>query len=250
MSSGFVSGGTTDAPIERSDEWLAAQKDIDAKHARKAAEAQLNDGKSLYEVLQANKGILDPAMDLGLIPLKNQFRALDEDEIEFLDSVLESTRAEEDRIKRETAEGLELFRRQQEEADKKLRAAGTTQAVDETALPNEEEQWVAGARKRKRVKEKEMLKGVKVRRSSTNTQLGQASPTSMKESSDAASTGKGMSPVGKKTGKTETGIQKVEPQTVSQHPPSDAVKSPVKKTEPSKGGLGGLVDYGSDAESP
>lgn len=56
MSSGFVSGGTNDAPIERSDEWLAAQKEVDAKHARKAAEAEQADGRSLYEVLQANKG--------------------------------------------------------------------------------------------------------------------------------------------------------------------------------------------------
>jgi hypothetical protein len=57
MSSGFVSGGTTDAPIERSDEWLAAQAEIDANRARKAAEAQQSSGRSLYEVLEANKGI-------------------------------------------------------------------------------------------------------------------------------------------------------------------------------------------------
>jgi hypothetical protein len=63
MSSGFVSGGTTDAPIERSDEWLAAQAEIDANRARKAAEAQQqSSGRSLYEVLEANKGI--PALFL------------------------------------------------------------------------------------------------------------------------------------------------------------------------------------------
>jgi hypothetical protein len=57
MSSGFVSGGTADAPIERSDEWLAAQKEIEANRQRKAAEARQSDGRSLYETLEANKGI-------------------------------------------------------------------------------------------------------------------------------------------------------------------------------------------------
>jgi hypothetical protein len=57
MSSGFVSGGTTDAPIERSDEWLAVQIEIEANRARKAAQAQQPDGRSLFETLEANKGM-------------------------------------------------------------------------------------------------------------------------------------------------------------------------------------------------
>jgi hypothetical protein len=57
MSSGFVSGGTIDAPIERSDEWLAAQAELEANRARKAAEARQQNGRSLYETLEANKGI-------------------------------------------------------------------------------------------------------------------------------------------------------------------------------------------------
>jgi hypothetical protein len=57
MSSGFVSGGTADAPIERSDEWLAAQKELEANRARKAAAAQQPEGRSLFETLEANKGI-------------------------------------------------------------------------------------------------------------------------------------------------------------------------------------------------
>lgn len=56
MSSGFVSGGTVDAPIERSDEWLAAQKELEASRQRKAELARHTDGKSLYETLEANKG--------------------------------------------------------------------------------------------------------------------------------------------------------------------------------------------------
>lgn len=56
MSSGFTSGGTNEAPIQRSDEWLAAQLEIEANRARKAAEARQHDGKSLFETLEANKG--------------------------------------------------------------------------------------------------------------------------------------------------------------------------------------------------
>ncbi len=56
MSSGFVSGGTADAPIERSDEWLAAQEELEATRRRKAEELRQSGGRSLYETLEANKG--------------------------------------------------------------------------------------------------------------------------------------------------------------------------------------------------
>ena len=56
MSSGFVSGGTTDQPIERDDEWLKAQQEIEASHRRKEEASRQEGGKTLYEVLQRNKG--------------------------------------------------------------------------------------------------------------------------------------------------------------------------------------------------
>ena len=56
MSSGFVSGGTTDQPIERDDAWLEAQKEIEANRRRKEEASRQQDGKTLYEVLQQNKG--------------------------------------------------------------------------------------------------------------------------------------------------------------------------------------------------
>ena len=65
MSSGFISGGTTDAPIERSDEWLAAQKEIEANAVRRAEQARQQDGKSLFETLEANKGNLDALLTPG-----------------------------------------------------------------------------------------------------------------------------------------------------------------------------------------
>jgi len=162
--------------------------------------------------------------------LKNQFRALDEDEVEFLDSVLESTRREEDRVKRETAEGLARFRQQ---ADKQARR-GSDGAADETL---EEESWVAGGRKRKRVKEKEGLKGVKIRRSSTSTEAKsiQASPFPP------------CSPDNPAPNEIETTKPNIELQAPreSEHPKFESPAISKKQAAPSKGGL---VDYGSDED--
>jgi hypothetical protein len=164
--------------------------------------------------------------------LKNQFRALDQDEVDFLDSVLESTRKEEDRVRRETAEGLELFRKQQEDADKKARI-GDEQSPVEISTATEEEQWAAGARKRKRTKEKEGLKGVKIRRSSSAVEAGSASSPDVKKRDD-----------GVKSTAVSPGEQS-KPQTTAA---SDAPASKSQTTATkSKAGLN-LVDYGSDED--
>ncbi|KAF2089070.1 hypothetical protein K490DRAFT_13732, partial [Saccharata proteae CBS 121410] len=159
--SGFVSGGTIDQPVERDDEWLKAQQDIEANHRRKEEEARQEGGKTLYEVLQANKAAKQEAFEES-IRLKNQFRTLDEDEVEFLDSVMESTRAKEEAIRKQTADQLDLFRRQQEEAEKAaLAQPDTAEAVAE------EENWVTSGKKRKKGKDKAPIKGIKLRKTST-----------------------------------------------------------------------------------
>ena len=56
MSSGFVSAGTNEEPIERDDEWRKAQQVVEANFRRKQEEGKQDGGKSLYEVLQQNKG--------------------------------------------------------------------------------------------------------------------------------------------------------------------------------------------------
>ena len=56
MASGFVSGGTTELPTERDDEWLKAQQELEAERRRKASEGKQEGEKSLYEILQQNKG--------------------------------------------------------------------------------------------------------------------------------------------------------------------------------------------------
>lgn len=140
---------------------------------------------------------------------------------------MESTRAEEERVKRETKEGLQLFRQQQEEADKKARmesAAGGV--VDEGSPVVEEESWVAAGRKRKRAKDKEVIKGVKIRRSSTADEKSKPVPTT--------STAKP---------KETARVERTEPLpkvTKAPTPTATAKKPPVPKSS--------LVAYGSDSE--
>ncbi|TVY71331.1 hypothetical protein LSUE1_G006612 [Lachnellula suecica] len=216
MSSGFVSGGTADAPIERSDEWLAAQKELDANAVRKAEAARQTDGRSLFETLEANKAAKQDAFEEAN-RLKNQFRALDEDEVEFLDSVMESTRAEEYRVKKETAEGLALFRQQQEEADKKARRGSDGAAAAEEGAPTvEEENWI--------------------RRSST------ANDEKPKPNVPSST---GASPAAKKPSVAETTTQaKPEKASGASSTSPTVVKKPPASAKPALG----LVDYGSDED--
>jgi hypothetical protein len=168
--------------------------------------------------------------------LKNQFRALDQDEVEFLDSVLESTRKEEERVKRETSEGLALFRQQQEEADKKARRGSDGAVVGEGSPKLEEESWVAGGKKRKRMKEKEGLKGVKIRRSSTSTSASKTRQASPPASSSPDS------PILK-------GCEAAKPTVQSQNiQKAQGLKSESPVVPPTPAKKGGLVDYGSDED--
>ncbi|MCJ1383117.1 hypothetical protein MMC17_006230 [Xylographa soralifera] len=170
MSSGFVSGGTADEPIERDGEWLKAQQELEDTRRRKEEESRQTGGKSLYEVLQQNKAAKQDAFEES-IRLRNQFRNLDEDEIEFLDSVLESTRAKEEAVKKETAEQLNLFRRQQEDADRAMtdeaEEGNAKSTLPQSGSPNNDDTLWTVHRKRKRVKETEVAKCVKLRKSSS-----------------------------------------------------------------------------------
>lgn len=128
-------------------------------------------------------------------------------------------------MKKETAEGLALFRKQQEEADKRARRGSEGEPAEEGSSIANEESWVAGGKKRKRVKEKEKLKGVKIRRTSTaDEHIGQASPTQ----SEAAAAIKTVDSV--------KAAEKMEPSTTKPKP------------EESKKGLG-LVSYDSDSDN-
>ena len=53
----FVSGGTDEHPTPRDEAWLKAQQELDAAAIAKQEAARAGSGKSLYETLQANKGV-------------------------------------------------------------------------------------------------------------------------------------------------------------------------------------------------
>ncbi|PHH49679.1 hypothetical protein CFIMG_006519RA [Ceratocystis fimbriata CBS 114723] len=98
------------------DAWDQVQKEVIAERQQRAAErAKVINGeeKSLYEILQANKAAKQAAIE-EQNRLSNQFRALDDDEVEFLDRVRESKRSEDNRVREETQAGLQAFRHAQQ----------------------------------------------------------------------------------------------------------------------------------------
>jgi hypothetical protein len=164
--------------------------------------------------------------------LKNQFRAIDEDEADFLESVLESTRAKEDAIRKETAGSLVAFRKQQEEKEKAVLGLG------ESGSPvGEGEAWIFSGKKRKKGKQKDFLKGIKLRKTS-----------SIDSPSEAIAKSATNDPPKDKT--LETVQQKASPQrnstaaSTKQDVPSTAPRKP--STSPIVGL--GLGNYSSDED--
>ncbi|KAK3952474.1 N-terminal domain of NEFA-interacting nuclear protein NIP30-domain-containing protein [Pseudoneurospora amorphoporcata] len=102
------------APSKKSQEWLLVQAELEAKKTG-AITAPVGIGpngqeqKSLYEVLQANKAAKQAAFEEAN-KIKNQFRALDDDEIEFLQGVAERKRREEKERRKEEEGGLRKFK--------------------------------------------------------------------------------------------------------------------------------------------
>ncbi|KAG7049926.1 Nefa-interacting nuclear protein [Colletotrichum scovillei] len=162
-------GGTKSAAeAKKSAEWDLVQKELDAERKRREeARVKSVEGgeKSLYDVLQANKAAKQAAFEEAN-KIRNQFRALDDDEIGFLDEVREAKRAEEERVRRETEEGLVAFRRAQGGGLGVKRAGDGEEDVEtDAAAPVDggdggDGEWAVGPRKRRR-KERERGFGVK-----------------------------------------------------------------------------------------
>lgn len=172
--------------------------------------------------------------------LKNQFRALDEDEVDFLDSVLESTRAQEEAVKKDTADQLEIFRKQREEAEKAMLGSTTSEV---TPAPAEEEDWAISARKRRRDKGKDLLLPGKKRKASTSEE----SVMPKTEGVDSKTT----STPAKDTQSAKTAGNAVESTSATQTRSSIPDKSTTETKQPGKRApvALGLVGYGSDSDS-
>lgn len=166
--------------------------------------------------------------------LKNQFRALDEDEVDFLDSVLESTRAQEEAVRKDTADQLEIFRKQREEAEKVLLGPTSSEIP-----PTEEEEWSIPARKRRRDKGKDLLVPGKKWKASAGEGGGIATVEPERKVSTSASVAAPGSKIVENAAKGRGITQK-------SHTPQQADTKDAAKT--ASGSLG-LVSYGSDSDS-
>lgn len=106
---------------------------------------------------------------------------LNDDEADYLEGLLEAKRKEELNVKKETREQLELFRRQQEEAERKALEEDNTEAPKEDQV-----QWAAPGRKRKKGPDSTLLRGIKLRKSSSATEERQTVETSSSEKEKGA----------------------------------------------------------------
>ncbi|KAM7216346.1 N-terminal domain of NEFA-interacting nuclear protein NIP30 domain containing protein [Rhypophila decipiens] len=227
----------------KSAEWLAvetqlAQERENRLQAKKAAAAAGAEEKSLYEVLQANKAAKQAAFEEAN-KIKNQFRALDDDEIDFLDEVLMRKRAEEQRIRRETEEGLDLFRRAQQ--------MGGNKSDEEEEM--EEILGVFEGRKRRRKggqhegegKSKRML----VRKKTSGEGQDPEKETAERDKSQATT----VAEKGPSTGSTANAEEAKPAVVMAASKPTETTTTKPGTSASSGGGLGGLLlGYGSSDE--
>lgn len=159
--------------------------------------------------------------------------------MDFLDSVLESTRAKEAEVKKQTSEQLDAFKQAQQEAEK----AASQQ--DSSNVPDTAEAWTTGPRKRKKGRDS-TIGGVKLRRTST-TEKQPVMPSSATEDADGPKKGKDdpVAPVPQPHEEAKAVSEKMIPPSSPGEvgPKTSASKSPSAAT------LGlGLVAYSSDED--
>ncbi|KAI5839908.1 N-terminal domain of NEFA-interacting nuclear protein NIP30-domain-containing protein [Morchella snyderi] len=241
MSSGFVSAGTSNldettaesaaAPALSSDAWAAAKAKVEEAHRPREEEPQ--EERSLFAILQANKAKKQEEFEEKL-KFKNQFKPLDEDDVEYLDSILCGERRAEEARKQELEAQLDAFRQQQSEIEQ----TGAAPEVEGTA---ELTSWGTTGRKRRKKEEGgkggKLGLGVKVRKTSVTT---------------AAKVEKKESPKEDEKPGTKEATQEELKQAKPASPP---VNKEVPLTEPKQvakppvvGGLMGLVAYDSDED--
>lgn len=111
VASRFVSETTLEAAkIQREADWKAAYARLGQEPPKKEEEdGEKYDGRSLWEKLQEHKDKKQEAFDEQL-KFKNQFRALDEDEISFLDSLTDDNHEEEAKKAQAIKDELKGFR--------------------------------------------------------------------------------------------------------------------------------------------
>ncbi|BGP07437.1 hypothetical protein JCM10049v2_003269 [Rhodotorula toruloides] len=131
VASRFVSSNALEeAKKRREAEWREAYARI-GQEPPKQEEEEKYDPRSLFERLQENKTKKQEAFEEQL-KFKNHFRALDEDEISFLDSMVEDGNEEEKERKKQIEEELRSFR----QAVTKRSTAPTPPAIAASLSPS------------------------------------------------------------------------------------------------------------------
>ncbi|KDN64674.1 hypothetical protein CSUB01_04312 [Colletotrichum sublineola] len=236
--------GAAAAAVEpkKNAEWEIVQRELEAERKRRE-EARLKSveggERSLYDVLQANKGESRPLSHPVVVFIVSRTIA---HSIEFLDEVREAKRAEEERVRRETEEGLAAFRRAQGQQGQKR--SGDGDGDDDDDAPEGGAAvgvGVSGARDDGAGAEEEWAVGPRKRRKRERGGFG-VKKIEEKEAAAAAAAAGGKTPAGEKVVKAaaaQGGVEKKEEEE------EDAKGSP--PAPPTKGKLG-LVAYGSDSD--
>jgi hypothetical protein len=172
---------------------------------------------------------------LQKVRLSNRLAALEEDEVEYLDSLREVERAKEAALRRETSEQLALFRRQQEEAERQALAKAGSPVEDQDSS------WVVKGKKRKKSLEKGSVLGVKARKaeaeaaSSASTTTGISKATSPVASRPTASIGIGRVQEDATSGSPPKYPDALQPSLPTSHPQLTASVIPSQATKSSSG---------------
>ncbi|CAE6416530.1 unnamed protein product [Rhizoctonia solani] len=229
VASRFVTQTEIDSAKERRDEqWKAAYARLGQEPPPRPTEDPEYDGRSLYERLQANKTAKQEQWE-EKNKLSNQFRALEEDEIHFLDGLVDEKIIKERKRKEEENEELKNYR--EAVSQREAQQAATSAPAPPTSIPKPPPKPAAPAPAKTQAKknQKALLKGAIVRKPSTpasgSTKSTPKSPTSVKNSIEtSASTPQSIGSTNKPSAlpTDETSSGKKRPESSATEAPEEA----------------------------
>ncbi|KAG9081704.1 hypothetical protein FRC06_005434 [Ceratobasidium sp. 370] len=165
VGSRFVSQAEIDSAKERREaDWKAAYARLGQEPPPRPAEDETYDGRSLYERLQSQRTAKQEEWE-EKTKLSNQFRALEEDEIHFLDGILDEKIIKEKKRREEENEELKHFREAvaQKNAQQST-APAPTPSTAKPPTPKPIANSTAPAKSQPKKNQKTLLKGAIVRK--------------------------------------------------------------------------------------
>ncbi|CAE6455585.1 hypothetical protein ACGC1H_005788 [Rhizoctonia solani] len=218
VASRFVTQTEIDSAKERRDEqWKAAYARLGQEPPPQPTEDPEYDGRSLYERLQANK-IAKQEQWEEKNKLSNQFRALEEDEIHFLDGLVDEKIIKERKRKEEENEELKGFREAVSQREAQQAAASGPAPPTSASRPPPKPVAPAPAKPQAKKNQKALLKGAIVKKSSAPT--SSSTKSAPKPPSPVKSIPGPPTPASQSSGKPST-------------PPTDEASSGKKRPESS-----------------